>query len=268
MHQVNIGPLQAPLDDGGAALGRPSCYRVLSVVLATGAILGLSVGFGAIVGLAFSWASGVSEAGAQPPGHFEALRTASLAVFLLAFQAASILFTMIAVLWFPPQHKQLLTIGWPKSGWKAILGALFLFIMLLATLSLVVTSTNPEVFANDTKPFADLMQARTWWLMLIAAGVGAPLAEELLFRGLVFGALRETRLGFLGAAILSSASWAVLHFQYSWMAIAMIVVMGLYFAWLREKTGSLLASMICHGLYNGLIVLALALTAESTLQLG
>ena len=46
-------------------------------------------------------------------------------------------------------------------------------------------------------------------------------------------------LGFFGATAISSIGWAALHVQYSGFGIAVIVVMGFYFAWLREKTGSI-----------------------------
>ena len=59
----------------------------------------------------------------------------------------------------------------------------------------LVYSVDKQAFSHDIEPFAEMMKSQTWWLLLLAAGVGAPLAEECLFRGLLYGALRRTPFG-------------------------------------------------------------------------
>jgi membrane protease YdiL (CAAX protease family) len=112
------------------------------------------------------------------------------------------------------------------------------------------------------------MKARTWWLVLIAAGIGAPIAEECLFRGLMFGTLRRTSLGIGGAAAVSAILWALLHANYSIYGVTAITLIGIYLALVRERTGSLLTPIVCHGAYNSLIVLVLAFAPNSSLVTG
>jgi hypothetical protein len=87
--------------------------------------------------------------------------------------------------------------------------------------------------------------------------VGAPLSEELLFRGFLLGALAQTQLGFIGAALLSTVAWTALHPGYSLVGLLDVLANGLLFCWLLWRTGSLRVPLLCHAAYNGSIVLAL-----------
>ncbi len=269
MPEAKAGPPEDHQMGGGMSPFFPPRLRVFQGVLAVVAIVIISWGAAWCVGTVFVWGTGLTTfAGIWSVGQMEALRTAGLAIFLFADQAAVVVLTVLAARWFVPLGQLALPIATPRPSVKAILGAVLLFFVLVGSISFAVNAVAPQAFDNDIKPFAELMQARTWWLMLIAAAIGAPLAEELLFRGFLFGVLRETRLGFSGAAAISSVAWAGLHVQYSGFAIAVIVLMGLYLAWLRERTGSLLVSMICHGIYNGAVMLALTFAPDAPLQPG
>ena len=52
----------------------------------------------------------------------------------------------------------------------------------------------------DLRPFVQLVRRAGLALALLVVGIGAPLSEELLFRGFLLSALARTRLGFWGAA--------------------------------------------------------------------
>ena len=92
-------------------------------------------------------------------------------------------------------------------------------------------------------------------LAVILVVVVTPLAEEMLFRGTLFGGLRE-RYGFLTAAIISSAVFAVMHLN-PWSIVCTFII-GMFYALLFEKTGSLVYSMIGHGINNLIAVISLA----------
>ena len=85
------------------------------------------------------------------------------------------------------------------------------------------------------------------WLALVVA---APLSEELLFRGLLFGGLVNTRIGFWGAAIITAASWAALHVQYEIVGIAIVALGGLIFATARHRTRSIYPCLAMHAAWN------------------
>ncbi len=94
-------------------------------------------------------------------------------------------------------------------------------------------------------------------LALAYALVGAPVFEELLFRGLGLAALRP-RLGTAGAALLTALLFGVLHGADP-QAVPPLFALGLGLAWLRLRSGSLLPPLLLHAANNGIVVLALLL---------
>jgi membrane protease YdiL (CAAX protease family) len=81
----------------------------------------------------------------------------------------------------------------------------------------------------------------------------APLFEELVFRGLLFATLRR-RFGFGLSATLSAAIFALAH-GYGLLGFASVIFSGLLWAWVYEKTGSLLPGMAAHALNNLMVCL-------------
>jgi membrane protease YdiL (CAAX protease family) len=76
----------------------------------------------------------------------------------------------------------------------------------------------------------------------------APILEEIAFRGLLFGTLRR-RFGWLTAALLSAAVFAGAH-GYGVFGFASVFWSGLLWAWMYEKTRSLLPGILAHSLNN------------------
>jgi len=85
-------------------------------------------------------------------------------------------------------------------------------------------------------------------LAFVALVVLPPIAEELLFRGYLFGKLRE-RSGFWFSAIITSIVFGIVHMQ--WNVGVDTFVLSIFLCLLREKTGSIWTSMLLHGLKNG-----------------
>lgn len=75
-----------------------------------------------------------------------------------------------------------------------------------------------------------------------------PAFEEMLYRGVVFGTLR-TRFGFLPSALISSALFGALHF-YPWYGFLSVLLFGTVAAFVYEKTRSLPAVILGHGMTN------------------
>jgi membrane protease YdiL (CAAX protease family) len=98
------------------------------------------------------------------------------------------------------------------------------------------------------------------WLTLIVA---APVGEELLFRGFLFPGLGRSRLGPIGAAIISSLLWACLHLQYDWYGISSIFLGGLVLAAARRSSGSLYPCIAMHAVMNLVATLELLWSAEA-----
>jgi membrane protease YdiL (CAAX protease family) len=88
------------------------------------------------------------------------------------------------------------------------------------------------------------------WLVLLGFCIGAPVAEEFIFRGFVFRGWSATFLGPLGAILLSSALFAVIHLQYDWFYIGGIFLIGVLFGYLRHRSGSTWLTVMTHAFYN------------------
>ena len=84
---------------------------------------------------------------------------------------------------------------------------------------------------------------------ILATVVLAPITEEVIFRGLIFSRLERAMPGWL-AAVLSALAFGLCHGQPVWMAYAF--VLGLVFAFLRLRTGSILPSLLAHFIFNGI----------------
>lgn len=96
-----------------------------------------------------------------------------------------------------------------------------------------------QIFLDD-----DAGRGSAWvWLSI---GLLNPVLEEIAFRGVLFGGLRRVfpapmAIGF------SAAIFASLHGTDPFLPVA---ALGVLLAWLYERTGSLKASCIVHGLHN------------------
>ena len=114
--------------------------------------------------------------------------------------------------------------------------------------SIVLRLTNEDLPVQDIIPLAQNSEsAFSTLLLFVLVAFIAPFFEELLMRGLIFRGLL-IRYSFLTASIASSLLFALFHFNV--FAFAPIVVLGLWLSWLYHKTGSLLPSMVVHGLFN------------------
>jgi membrane protease YdiL (CAAX protease family) len=76
--------------------------------------------------------------------------------------------------------------------------------------------------------------------------IGTAPAEELLFRGVLFG-LVESHLGPAAAVGVTAVSFALAHVPvYGWSSFGTAVCAGLVFGWLRWWSGSLAAPVVAH----------------------
>jgi membrane protease YdiL (CAAX protease family) len=130
-------------------------------------------------------------------------------------------------------------------------------IVVLGIYNIVVIYGLRHDFWADLRPFASLVRHDAWLLAFLAIAVGAPLSEELLFRGFLQSALTPGRLGFMGAAVISTLFWAGLHWGYSIVGMIEVVIIGLLFAWMVRRSGSIRPGLLIHAVYNGALTLLL-----------
>lgn len=109
-----------------------------------------------------------------------------------------------------------------------------------------------EAFRNSTDPMAKIM-------LVIAAVVVAPIVEETMFRGFIYGVIKRFTDGFF-AALCSALLFAVVHFHMG--SLIPLAVLALIFCAAYELTGSLAVPMVMHGMFNGTSIALMLLFPE------
>jgi membrane protease YdiL (CAAX protease family) len=131
-----------------------------------------------------------------------------------------------------------------RSAAIAAAGACAVGIGYMAILS--KTALWTEMINNA--PASALAGSRIWILAL--AVVAAPLCEEFIFRGLIYGGLRRSMKA-PQAMLMSAAIFAVVHPPLSMLPVFML---GLCAAWAYERSKTLLAPMLVHATYNAVML--------------
>lgn len=132
--------------------------------------------------------------------------------------------------------------------WKSVfLGFAGFGLLILLSILMQLTEFGSESL-GDIISYDELDRLPAVWVGFFIAVILAPIAEEILFRGFLFGALR-VQVGPILAALISSAIFAAVH-GYSFTGLVFVFVFGLVFAGIYQKTGSLLPGMIAHGMFN------------------
>lgn len=91
------------------------------------------------------------------------------------------------------------------------------------------------------------------------AAVIAPACEEWTFRGILYTGFRKNGSA-LQAILMTAVLFGLFHMNLNQMVYAM--VLGIFFAILREVTGSILPSIVCHMTVNGGSTLLMLLESE------
>ena len=138
--------------------------------------------------------------------------------------------------------------------WRDILFAAVAFVAYLALstgLILLVSSLVPGFNStqNQDLMFSKVLSPSNAVLIFTALVVVAPLFEEIIFRGFLFGTLRRT-IPVVAAALVTSIVFAIVHGQ--WNVGIDVFALSLISCFLRYKTGSLWPSILLHMTKNGL----------------
>ncbi len=77
--------------------------------------------------------------------------------------------------------------------------------------------------------------------------VGAPILEEIVFRGICYGAFRR-HMGWPAAAVISGILFGLIHLDV--MKFLPLTLLGIFLAVLRERSRGLLLPILVHGVNN------------------
>ena len=151
-----------------------------------------------------------------------------------------------------------LRLRWSDAGWGATAGVAALALSAIA--AAVTRVFVPDLTSSAADVASELLRSSPRGVVIafgMAVLVGAPVVEELFFRGLLFDALRKRGLGAAWTVVVTAVAFAAFHFEPTRFLV--LLPTGFVLGWVRWRTGSLGSSMLAHGLVNapGAIVLLL-----------
>jgi len=132
-----------------------------------------------------------------------------------------------------------------RSAWKwmaAAVGAYLLFAFLYVAL----------VMEPEQEDIAEAFGPLPVQILLIA--IAAPISEEVCFRGMLYGGLRE-KLPRYAAALIAGLMFGALHALTGISAVPPLIAFGFVLCLLYEKTGSIVPGILLHMLNNSVALL-------------
>jgi membrane protease YdiL (CAAX protease family) len=99
-------------------------------------------------------------------------------------------------------------------------------------------------------------------IFVLMAMFGAPIAEEIAFRGILFGALAKAHVNEHLVVVITALVFALFHFEPKRFVI--LFVIGMILGEVRRRTGSTSAAIIAHIVNNTPAALFILVTALRT----
>jgi len=144
------------------------------------------------------------------------------------------------------------------TGPAVLLGFFYLFAfnlrlgILIAAVTALTPIPVPATPAESVIPSVAGLSALAQSLLALRAVVVAPVAEEVLFRGLILPRLASW-MGAAAAVVATSVMFAVLHEGFGYAIgtrAAGIFIVALVLGWARLRTGNLVAATTIHVIFN------------------
>ena len=144
----------------------------------------------------------------------------------------------------------------------AVVARCFATVVLIPFVHVLQSTGNPD---RSLLSITDL-GASGWIVLTLLTCVGAPLFEELFFRGLLQGQLVE-RLGPGAAIAVTAVVFGAAHIAndpgIGGLLLALSVgASGVALGTVRHLTGRLGSSIVAHGLFNAVAIIALAVSGN------
>lgn len=142
-----------------------------------------------------------------------------------------------------------LRLSWRDTGWGLIAGLVALLVSGMAALGM--QALVPELTSAAAEA-AEELEAESGRASIVVFAllvmVGAPIVEELFFRGLFFSALRKRGVNAFLTIVITAVVFAGFHLEPTRFLV--LLPTGLVLGWVRWRTGSTGAAMLAHGVVN------------------
>jgi membrane protease YdiL (CAAX protease family) len=156
----------------------------------------------------------------------------------------------------------ILGLSWsrPRQVVNGVLGGAALAVLILPLMALVVDRAEPPDLMTQLAGSSN-SALRAW---MISAVLLAPPIEELMFRGVLFGALANT-WNIRAAALISGITFWLMHGPefVHWPAAVAIGMLTILATWLRVRSRSLAPSIAAHFGYNLVLATVISIAMVS-----
>jgi membrane protease YdiL (CAAX protease family) len=133
----------------------------------------------------------------------------------------------------------------PSTAAKWTAAAIGAYLLFAFVYSALIVEPKQEDIADGFGPVP---------VQILLIAIAAPISEEICFRGMLFGGLRE-RLPRVVAALLAGLIFGGLHALTGVTAVPPLIFFGFVLALLYEETGSILPCILLHMLNNSVALL-------------
>lgn len=131
-------------------------------------------------------------------------------------------------------------------------------------LAAIVGQITVKILGPVTSTAGDLLNEQVGWTkvaFVICIVIGAPIVEEIAFRGLLFTSLCKSGVKPVVSVVVSALAFSVFHFEPQRLAI--LFAIGLVLGEIRRRSGSLVPSIVAHAVNNSpAILLLFGVTAQ------
>lgn len=203
----------------------------------------------AVVVVFVTIAVGVTNPGLDDAALTERVNSLSIEMNILVGCGAVLFLALIAKLRGTTLSKQALIRPYPaRFTLSFVIMGIFTafavaFILGIAQIVGIIPDSWVQV-QSDT--YADIRVANAF-MQFLSVGFIAPVAEELLFRGCIFGTLKKEMHPWV-AIVISAAIFGVAHLTP--LGIIYATGLGILLGWLTWRTGSVVPSLLFHMAYN------------------
>ena len=155
-----------------------------------------------------------------------------------------------------PQNQSWAAVGvrsFSMKHWKLIAG--WTLILIAVSIGLMIAMSFIGIGSENSK--TDSLQSHmtllNFMIAFVSASIISPIYEEIFYRGFLYRFF-SSRYGIWAGMLLSSFIFTAVHIP-TFNTLPVNFVSGLIFAWVYQKTGSVIPGIIIHGLFNGIAVI-------------
>ena len=212
----------------------------------------------------------------------------------IALLATTYLTTLLAAWIFYPLVWQRRFLDGLQWRWAVARNQAAKLVSLGLLLGVTMQAVTYFITPPKTLPVDDFFHTQTdAWLITLFGTIVAPIFEEVCFRGFLLPAFAIaydwlslprtewartrwqttatlTPASLIFSAVLTSIFFALLHFQqvaHLWAALLVLFSISLLLTFVRVRTGSVAASVLVHGAYNGFVFLMVIVQTGGYLHL-